>query len=83
MCVTCKTTNGRFTCFKIDIKTQGQQTLQTQFAGLQGHIGLGFNGRAQGSKLWGLGVRTAAQIQGRLDAREMGNLLGDVKRLAP
>ena len=34
-------------------------------------------------KLWGLGVRTAAQIQGRLHAREMGNLLGDVKRLAP
>ena len=34
-------------------------------------------------KLWGLGVRTAAQIQGRLHAREMGNLLGDIKRLAP
>jgi argininosuccinate synthase len=34
-------------------------------------------------KLWGLGVRTAAQVQGRLHARELGNLLGDVKRLAP
>ena len=34
-------------------------------------------------KLWGLGVRTASQVQGRLHARELGNLLGDVKRLAP
>jgi argininosuccinate synthase len=34
-------------------------------------------------KLWGMGVRTAAQVQGRLHARELGNLLGDVKRLAP
>ena len=34
-------------------------------------------------KLWGLGVRTAAQVQGRLHGRELGNLLGDVKRLAP
>jgi argininosuccinate synthase len=34
-------------------------------------------------KLWGLGVRTAAQVQGRLPERELGNLLGDVKRLAP
>jgi len=33
--------------------------------------------------LWGLGVRTAAQVQGRLPERELGNLLGDVKRLAP
>jgi argininosuccinate synthase len=34
-------------------------------------------------KLWGLGVRTAAQVQGRLPERELGNLLGEVKRLAP
>jgi len=34
-------------------------------------------------KLWGLGVRTAAQVQGRLPERELGNLLGDVKRLGP
>ena len=34
-------------------------------------------------KLWGLGLRTAAQVQGRLPERELGNLLGDVKRLAP
>ena len=34
-------------------------------------------------KLWGLGVRTASQVQGRLHARELGDLLGDVKRLAP
>ena len=34
-------------------------------------------------KLWGMGVRTSSQVQGRLHARELGNLLGDVKRLAP
>jgi argininosuccinate synthase len=34
-------------------------------------------------KLWGLGVRTASQVQGRLHERELGDLLGDVKRLAP
>ncbi len=34
-------------------------------------------------KLWGLGVRTAAHVQGRLPERELGNLLRDVKRLAP
>jgi argininosuccinate synthase len=34
-------------------------------------------------KLWGMGVRTASQVQGRLHERELGNLLGDVKRLAP
>ncbi len=34
-------------------------------------------------KLWGMGVRTAAQVQGQLHAREMKSLLGDVKRLAP
>jgi len=34
-------------------------------------------------KLWGLGVRTAAEVQGRLPERQLGNLLGDVKRLAP
>jgi argininosuccinate synthase len=34
-------------------------------------------------KLWGMGVRTAARVQGQLHARELGNLLGDVKRLAP
>jgi argininosuccinate synthase len=34
-------------------------------------------------KLWGMGVRTAAQVQGRLHERELGNLLSDVKRLAP
>jgi argininosuccinate synthase len=32
-------------------------------------------------KLWGMGVRTASQVQGRLHERELGNLLGDVKRL--
>jgi argininosuccinate synthase len=34
-------------------------------------------------KLWGMGVRTSAQVQGQLHARELGKLLGDVKRLAP
>ena len=34
-------------------------------------------------KLWGLGVRTASQVQGRLHGRELGDLLGDVKRLTP
>ncbi|HAC46987.1 MAG TPA: argininosuccinate synthase [Chloroflexi bacterium] len=34
-------------------------------------------------KLWGMGVRTAAQVQGRLHDRELKGLLGDVKRLAP
>ena len=34
-------------------------------------------------KLWGMGVRTAAQVQGRLRDRELKGLLGDVKRLAP
>jgi argininosuccinate synthase len=32
-------------------------------------------------KLWGMGVRTSAQVQGRLHARDLGNLLGEVKRL--
>jgi argininosuccinate synthase len=34
-------------------------------------------------KLWGMGVRTAARVQGRLHDREMKGLLGDVKRLTP
>src|SRR6202158_6232635 len=34
-------------------------------------------------KLWGMGVRTSAQVQGRLHARDLGNLLGEVKRLGP
>ena len=34
-------------------------------------------------KLWGLGVRTSARLQGRLQAGELGKLLGDVKRLTP
>jgi argininosuccinate synthase len=34
-------------------------------------------------KLWGLGVRTASQVQGRLHGRELGGLLKDIKRLAP
>jgi argininosuccinate synthase len=34
-------------------------------------------------KLWGMGVRTASQVQGRLHARELGSLLGDMKRLTP
>jgi argininosuccinate synthase len=34
-------------------------------------------------KLWGMGVRTSAKVQGQLHARELGNLLGDVKRLTP
>ena len=32
-------------------------------------------------KLWGMGVRTSAQVQRRLDGRELSRLLGDVKRL--
>src|SRR5712692_7138106 len=34
-------------------------------------------------KLWGMGVRTSARVQGRLYTRELGKLLGDVKRLTP
>jgi argininosuccinate synthase len=34
-------------------------------------------------KLWGMGVRTASQVQGQLHARELGRLLGDMKRLTP
>src|SRR5260370_29885039 len=34
-------------------------------------------------KLWGMGVRTAAQVQGRLHDRELKGLLGDVKRPPP
>jgi len=34
-------------------------------------------------KLWGMGLRTAARVQGQLHARELGKLLGDPKRLAP
>src|SRR5260370_50419 len=34
-------------------------------------------------KLRGMGVRTAAQVQGRLHDRELKGLLGDVKMLAP
>ena len=34
-------------------------------------------------KLWGLGLRTAAQVQGQLRAGELGSLLGDAKRLTP
>jgi len=34
-------------------------------------------------KLWGMGVRTASQVQGSLRSRELGSLLGDMKRLAP
>jgi len=34
-------------------------------------------------KLWGLGVRTASQVQGRLHAQDLQHLLRDVKRLAP
>jgi argininosuccinate synthase len=34
-------------------------------------------------KLWGLGVRTSARVQGRLHAGELSKLLGDVKRLTP
>jgi argininosuccinate synthase len=34
-------------------------------------------------KLWGMGVRTSAQVQRRLDGRELSRLLGDVKRLTP
>src|SRR5260370_34069805 len=34
-------------------------------------------------KLWGMGVRTSAKVQGQLHARELGNLLGEVKRLTP
>ncbi|MDQ6691641.1 MAG: argininosuccinate synthase [Candidatus Dormibacteraeota bacterium] len=32
-------------------------------------------------KLWGQGVRTASQIQGQLHTRDLGGLLGEVKRL--
>ena len=34
-------------------------------------------------KLWGMGVRTAATVQGRLQDRDLSALLGDVKRLTP
>jgi len=34
-------------------------------------------------KLWGMGVRTSAEVQGRLHARDLGKLLGDAKRLTP
>jgi argininosuccinate synthase len=35
-------------------------------------------------KLWGMGVRTSAKVQGQLHARDLGKLLGeDVKRLTP
>jgi argininosuccinate synthase len=34
-------------------------------------------------KLWGMGLRTSARVQGRLEERDLGKLLGDVKRLAP
>jgi hypothetical protein len=30
-----------------------------------------------------MGVRTSARIQGQLHARELGQLLGDAKRLTP
>src|ERR1700716_1736482 len=33
-------------------------------------------------KLWGMGVRTASRVQGQLHARELGNLVGDMKRLS-
>jgi len=32
-------------------------------------------------KLWGLGLRTSARVQGRLPARELGKLLGEATRL--
>ena len=32
-------------------------------------------------KLWGMGVRTTSQVQGQLHARDLGNLLSEVKRL--
>jgi argininosuccinate synthase len=32
-------------------------------------------------KLWGMGVRTSARVQGQLHARDFGRLLGDAKRL--
>jgi len=34
-------------------------------------------------KLWGMGLRTSARVQGRLQERDLSNLLVDVKRLAP
>jgi argininosuccinate synthase len=34
-------------------------------------------------KLWGMGLRTSARVQGRLEQRDHGSLLGDVKRLTP
>jgi hypothetical protein len=30
-----------------------------------------------------MGLRTSARVQGQLHGRELGKLLGDVKRLAP
>jgi len=32
-------------------------------------------------KLWGMGLRTSARVQGQLHARDFGRLLGDAKRL--
>jgi argininosuccinate synthase len=34
-------------------------------------------------KLWGMGLRTSARVQGRLQERDLTKLLGDVKRLTP
>jgi argininosuccinate synthase len=34
-------------------------------------------------KLWGMGLRTSARVQGRLQERDLTRLLGDVKRLTP
>src|SRR6202022_888642 len=34
-------------------------------------------------KLWGMGVRTSAKVQGQLHSRDLGKLLGDVKGLPP
>jgi argininosuccinate synthase len=36
-------------------------------------------------KLWGMSVRTAAEVQGQLPGRDLGRLLGggEVKRLTP
>ena len=34
-------------------------------------------------KLWGMGVRTSARVQGQLHARDLGKLLGEPRRLTP
>jgi argininosuccinate synthase len=61
---------------------KGPQQLYQLSLATYGHGDVFDQSAAEGFiKLWGMGVRTSAQVQGRLHARQLGNLLGDVKRL--